>query len=343
MEKVDGRKLDHKTLEQLRIMAVKRVMDGESPEAVIKTLGFSRRRIYAWLAAYREGGEDALKAKKLFGRPPKLTPAQIQKLYRIIVDKNPLQLKFKFALWTREMVGDLIKGQFGVSLNKSSVGRLLKSMGLSPQKPTYRAYQQDKEKVDHWLEVEYPQIKALAKKEGAEIYFGDEAGVRSDHHSGTTWAPKGETPVVTTTGARFRLNLVSAVSPKGRMRFMIVNGRMDSDKFIEFLKRLTQKQEKPIFLIVDGHSVHRSGKVRKFVESTENMLRLFYLPPYSPQLNPDELVWNHLKNHNLGKTYISGPDDMKGKIISFLRSLQKRPAIIRGFFRAPSVRYAAEL
>jgi transposase len=171
MRNNDGRKLDHKTLEAIRIRAVERVEAGESPEVVIQALGMSRARIYEWLAAYREGGYEALKAKKLFGRPAKLTGKQLDQLYHIVTTKNPMQLKFFYALWTRSMVREVIRDRFGVRLSDVSVGRLLKKMGLSPQKPLRRAYQQNPEAVEYWVNEEYPAIRKLAKREKAEIFF----------------------------------------------------------------------------------------------------------------------------------------------------------------------------
>jgi transposase len=335
----DGRRLYHKTREKIRIRAVKLVEQGHSPEQVIKALGFHRSCIYEWLAKYREGGTKALQTKTLSGRPKKLNGQQVKKIYDIVTAKNPLQLKFEFALWTRDMVRDLIKDLFSVKLSLVSVGRLLKKMGLSPQKPLHRAYQQDPDLVQQWLESEFPKIKMLARKAEAEIYFGDEASVRSDFHSGTTWAPKGQTPVVKTTGARFSVNMISAISPRGKLRFMTIDGRFNAGKFIEFLKRLIHNSKKPVFLIVDGHPAHKAKKVKEFIESTEGKLRLFILPPYSPELNPDELVWNNLKNHRIGRKMIAGPDDLKQKVTSSLRSLQKMPSKIMGFFREKHVRY----
>lgn len=335
----DGRRLDHKTREKIRIRAVKLVEQGHSPEQVIKALGFHRSCIYEWLAKYREGGTQALATRPLTGRPKKLNGRQMKKIYDIVTMKNPLQLKFEFALWTRDMVRDLIRDQFSVKLSLVSVGRLLKKMGLSPQKPLHRAYQQDPELVQQWLDSEFPKIKALARKEKADIYFGDEASVRSDFHSGTTWAPKGQTPVVKTTGARFNVNMISAISPRGKLRFMTIDGRFNAAQFINFLKRLIHNAKKPVFLIVDGHPAHKAKKVREYIESTKGKLRLFILPPYSPELNPDELVWNNLKNHQVGRKMVTGPDDLKRKVLSSLRSLQKMPHKIKGFFREKHARY----
>ena len=211
MAKRDGRKLSHATLEEMRIHAVQQVEAGESPEDVIRALGFSRPRIYEWLAKYREGGIEALRAKPIAGRPPKLDGKQLRWVYQTITGKNPLQLRFEFALWTRAMIRDLIREKFGVSLSEVSVGRLLKKLGLTPQRPLRRAYQQDPKRVERWLKQEFPRIRALAKREGAVIFFEDEAGIRSDFHAGTTWAPRGQTPIVPATGQRFGLNLVSAL------------------------------------------------------------------------------------------------------------------------------------
>ena len=244
------------------------------------------------------------------------------------------------ALWTRAMVRDLIRREYGVTLSLASVGRLLRSMGLTPQRPVRRAVEQVPAKVREWLTVEYPAIQAKARQAGAQIFFADEAGVRSNsHHSGTTWALMGQTPVVPATGKRFGLNLVSAVSPQGVLRFMVVHGRMTAVRFITFLKRLLHNQTQPIFIIVDQHSSHRAKVVQEFVGSTDGRLELFFLPPYSPELNPDELVWNHLKTHGVRKRLLQTPEALKRYVLSHMRSLQGKPALLRGFFSKPSLRY----
>jgi transposase len=341
MPKNDARKLDHKTLEAIRIRAVEQVLSGESPEVVIKALGFTRACIYNWLAAYRAGGWHALRAKPLKGRPKKITGRQMKWIYDTVTLKNPLQYKFEFALWTRGMIRRLIYERYGVRLSLPSVGRLLAQLGLTCQKPLMRAFQQNPALVEQWLKEEYPKIRARAKRVGATIFFGDEAGVRSDFHSGKTWAPKGKTPIIRTTGARFGFNMISAVSPKGELRFMIVEGKVAGKQFCDFLRRLTFRAERPIFLILDGHPVHRSAKVKGLVESMKGKLQLFLLPPYSPELNPDEAVWNDLKNNGIGRMSVSGPDDMKQKVVSHLRFLQRNPVLIRTFFEAPTTKYAA--
>ena len=219
MRENDARRLDHKTLEAMRERAVRQVQEGESPEVVARVLGLDRSTVYGWLARYRRGGFGALKAKPLFGRPPKLDGRALKWIYATVTQKNPLQMKFAFALWTREMVATLIKDKFKIGLSLVSVGRLLAQLGITCQRPLHRALERDEALVQQWLKKEYPQIKALAQKEKAEIYFGDAAHIRSDHHAGRTWGRRGETPVVQATGARYGMSLILAVTARGHMRF----------------------------------------------------------------------------------------------------------------------------
>jgi len=339
MKDNDGRSLSREALEQIRIHAVKRVESGESPEAVIKALGFERVCIYRWIAKYRYGGIEALKAKKAPGRKPLLSGEQLMKLFDIVQNKTPEQYEFPFALWTSAIIRDVIKRVFGISLSEVSVWRTLHKLGLSPQRPLRRAWQQKKEDVQKYLDEEYPKLQARAKRCGATIYWGDEASIRSDYHSGTTWAEKGKTPIVKTTGARFRVNMVSAISAKGTLRFMVTEKGMTAPLFIEFLERLIKGQNKPIYLIVDGHPVHKSKMVSRFVDSTNGMLELHFLPGYSPELNPDELVWNHIKRHTVGRKTITGPDQFKSIVRNALKSLSRLPKIVQGFFGTPELAY----
>lgn len=340
MRENDARKLDHKTLEAIRTRAVQRVQAGESPEVVIAALGFSRSCIYSWLAMYRAGGWSALQARALSGRPKLISGQQMQWIYTTVVGTSPLQHRFEFALWTRAMIQTLLQKQFGLRLSLSSVGRLLAQLGLTCQRPLFRAYEQNPTLVQQWRERDYPVIQALAKREGAEIFFGDEAGIRSDYHSGTTWGVRGQTPVVAATGQRFGINMISAISARGLLRFMVVKGKVNGPKYIEFLQRLIHNAPRPVFLIVDGHPVHKARTVKDFVASTEGRLRLFYLPPYAPELNPDEQVWNHVKNHGIGRGAVAGFDHLKKMVIGRLRSLQKLPWTVRMFFLTPNTQYA---
>jgi len=341
MNSNDARGLDHKTLTALRKRAVKSIVRGESPEKVATVFGVNRVTVYGWLSKYRNGGWGALNANKRGGRPQKLDGKALKWIFDTVSNKNPLQLKFSYALWTAKMIGELIYKKYDVQLSKASVCRLLNQLGLTPQRPVWKAYQQKEDQVRKWLKKEYPSIRELAKKMKAEIYFGDEAGVRSDHHSGTTWAPKGNTPVVTSTGARFGLNMISAVNAQGKFRFMVVKGSVGAHKFIEFIKRLIQGSKRMVFLIVDGHPAHKAVVVREFIDSMSNKIRLFFLPPYSPELNPDEAVWNDVKNNAVGRKTIQSPDQLKKTVISHLRLIQKSPERVKGYFHSKSMRYAA--
>jgi transposase len=342
MRKDDGRKLDHKTLEAMRIRAVRSVHEGESPEVVARTLRVTSRAMYGWLARYRRGGWDALKAKPLAGRPPKLDGKKMKWVYNTVTQKSPLQLKFEFALWTREMVAVLIERKYRIKLAPNSVGRLLAQLGITCQKPLHRALECDEALVQKWLKTEYPKIKKMAQAQGAEIYFGDAAHIRSDHHAGRSWGKKGETPIVETTGARHAMSLISAITSKGHMRFMVKEkGGVNAGVFIEFLKRLLIGAKHTIFLIVDRGPAHRAQKTRDFVKTLGGKLMLFYLPPYSPDRNPDELVWKHLKADTVGRMVTIGRADFKRNVISSMRSLQNNPEKIRAFYRKPSLKYAA--
>lgn len=336
---IDARSYPHDMLEKLRRDAVKRVESGESPEVVATGLGINRRTIYRWLEAFHYGGEQALAAKPIPGAPPKVNAQQMKRLAQMLRQKNPLQLKFEFALWTLAMIRELIKRELNVSLSEVSVGRLMKRLGFTPQRPLYRAWQQDPVLVNDWRAHEYPKIAARAKREGAVIMFADESGIRSNYHAGTTWAPVGQTPVVKATGARYGLNMLSAVSMQGHLRFMTIEGNVNARVFRQFLQRLITGMDRKIFLVVDGHPAHKARLIKSFVEENADRLELFFLPPYSPELNPDELVWAHVKAR-VAKATVQTKDELKSMLERTLHRLQKLPNIVASFFRAPTCRYA---
>jgi transposase len=306
----------------------------------IKTaLDLKRSTYHKWKSLYLRGGLAALEVRPAPGAPSKLTGEQLRQVWNWVVGKNPDQLGFDFRLWTRTIVRDLIFQKFGVEFTPQGVGKLLARMGLSPQRPLRRAYEQDPDAVERWKTVEYPKIRAEAKQAGASIFFADEASVRSDHHSGTTWAPVGRTPTVVATGARYSVNMISAITAKGEIHFDLFDGSMNSERFIEFLKKLLADVTGPVFLVVDGASYHRSNAVKKFVESTEGRLRLFQLPAYSPQLNPDEWVWNNVKNTQIGRKIVTRKSDLTDNAWNSLQRLKDLPQLVRGFFHDPNLAY----
>jgi transposase len=340
MRKNDGRTIDHTTLEWIRMKAVERVIEGkESPETVIKGFGLDRTNIYGWLRQYRVGGYAALKSTKAAGPQPKLSNGQRKKLGRMLM-KNPQQLHFDFGLWTLEMVQELILKTFKVSVSYETVRRLLKAMGYSHQKPLYRAWQQDPARVKKWLEEEYPAIKAEAKRQKRTIFFEDEAGFNSADHRGKTWGKEGQRPIVKTSGARHRINAISAINAKGQIRFMLYEGSGNAALFVLFLKALLSGTgEQKITLIVDGHSMHKTKAVKDFVQKNKKRLKLYFLPPYSPELNPDEQVWNSSKG-SVQRKKIGGKAHFIATVRSAMHTLQKHPSLIQSFFRHPDVAYA---
>jgi transposase len=342
METRDARSLSGEAQQELRMRAVRAVLDGKTHVAVAETFGVTRHAVDKWVKKYREGGWDALKAKRQ-GRPKggSLKPWQCAQIARVVVDKHPEQLKFPWFLWTREAVGALIERKYGVRLSVWTVGRHLRRWGFTPQKPLKQAYEQNPEAVQRWLDEEYPQIQKDAKAAGASIFWADEMGLRSDHTAGRTWGLKGQTPVVPATGQRFGCNMISALSNQGKLYFMVMRGGFDGKVFIEFLDRMVRQIGRTVFLIVDRHPVHRSKVVWKWLHEHHEQLRMFYLPSYSPDLNPDEQLNQDVKANAVGRKRPRDRDELVGNVRSHLKSRQRTPRIIQNFFQAPSVRYAA--
>jgi transposase len=338
MKKKDGRKLTHEQSEYIRTQAVRAVVKGQrSPEEVIETFGMHRSCIYRWLSDFKQGGWKALKSTKAEGKKPIIEKKEKNELKKLLV-KNPTQLQFDFGLWTLEMVKELIKKRFNKTVSIWTVSRILYQIGFTKQKPLYRAYQQDPKKVELWLEKDYPSIVKESKKEKRDIFFEDEAGFRSTDNKGKTWGIKGQTPIVKVTGQRYSINSISAVNMKGVLRFMIYKGNFGSELFIEFLKRLLLNQKRSISLIVDGHRVHKSKKVKEFVASTKGKLKIYYLPPYSPELNPDEQVWNSAKS-KLSKKTNKSASALDRMVTSIMHSIQKNVSLVKSFFGHPDVAY----
>ena len=248
----DGRKHGRMALPVMRQQAVKAIREGQDVASVAAAYGVNVRSVFRWLADFANGGQNALLSKPIPGRPPKVSVEEMRWLAKAVKDNTPQQFKFVFGLWTLTLVGALIEREFGKKLSLASVSRIMKILGFSAQMPLYQAWQHDATLVRTWEAETYPAIRAEARAVGATIYFADESGIRSDYHTGTTWAPIGETPVVEVTGRRFSLNMISAVSPRGEFRFMLHDGSVNADVFREFLKRLMMGAKQPVFLVVDG-------------------------------------------------------------------------------------------
>jgi transposase len=343
MQKIDGRALDHSLSEHLRILAVRRVIeDRERPSAVIRSMGLHRTSIYRWLETYRECGYEGLKGSKASGPTPKLDEKQRQNIRRWIVGKDPRQYGFDFGLWTRSIVRQLIKERFAVELSLATVGAVLARLNLTPQKPLRRAYERDPEAVDEWLKAKYPKLRRRAKRNDAAIFFLDEAGFSSEPNLGRTYGEKGKTPVVTTTGQRQKVNAISAVNAKGEFWCSIYTGKLNAESFVGFLKDFLGTQERKVYLVVDGHPSHRAKKVANFVQATAGRLELHFLPPYAPDLNPDEFVWQYAKTNGVAKKPLRQNESLRERVESDLRRIGTDKQLIRSFFCAPSVSYAAD-
>ena len=339
MERIDGRSLDHRTLEHLRRLAVQRVEDGEKPGAVVRSLGFCRTSIYKWLRAYRRRGESALASHKSDGPAPKLTDSQKRRVRTWIVGKDPRQWGFDFGLWTRKIVQQMILDHFGVSLTLPSVGHLLTSLDITPQKPLRRAYERDEAAVRKWKEATYPKLRRRARQNGAEIFFLDEAGVPSDSPLGRSYGLKGRTPVVKTSGKRQSINAISALNSKGAFWYNVYPGKLNAALFIHFLGDFMKRRRKPVYLVLDSLSAHKTKSVEAYVQSTKGKLELHFLPPYAPHTNPDEFVWHHLKQNGTSKKPLRTHESLPARVAADLAAMQSDPALVRSFFMAESVVY----
>jgi transposase len=322
-----------------RLSACEALEQGVSADEIAKVLKVSRSSVFEWQKAYRAHGPQALRTKRTRGPDSKLSDGQMSQLYRLVAGNDPRQLSFGLALWTRGMIQELIFRQFGVRLSIVSVGNILGKLGMSPQRPLYRSYEQDPEKVAEWKERTFPQIQARAKKEGAAIFFADEASVRTNYHAGTTWAPAGKTPVVSGSGRTRSISMVSAVSPRGELHFQVHETGIRQEEFLEFCKMLLADAGRPVFLIMDNSQVHRAKILKTYADQSNGMLTLFFLPPYSPDLNPDEWVWKKVKHDNLGRASVKDESQLAEFANAALVKLKAMQEKIRSFFGDPALRY----
>lgn len=342
MKTTDGRKRTPQAQQEIRELVIRNLNKGLKNKEIADLLGIAERTVYSIKAAYADKGKRGIIVRKR-GRKSekKLGKREEQQVKKMITDKMPDQLKLPFALWTREAVSLLILNQFGVKVSKWTVGRYLKEWGFSPQKPVYKAYEQKEESVQKWLKEEYPAIQEKAKSEKAMIFWGDETGMRSDHQAGRTYAKKGQTPVIKRTGQRFKANMISAISNRGLLKFMIIKTGFNSGVFIKFMSRMLERADQKIILIVDGHPAHKTHAVKEWLEEHKNLIEVYYLPGYSPELNPDEYLNQDLKTNIVGKKRPRNRKELIQNVKSFLKSRQSDRQKVMNYFHAKHVNYAA--
>jgi transposase len=331
-------------LETIRLMAIERVREGESPATVIASYGFNRTTIYKWIkAAMQPGvGIKALRSTKATGRPRTLSAAQERQVFRWVNGHDPRQYGLDFGLWTRAVVAELIAQKFGVTIGVTAVGALLAKLGLTPQKPLQRAYQRDPEAIERWQRETFPAIARQARKQGGEVLFWDESGFRADTVHGKTWGVCGHTPVVYRPGQRQSFSAASAVNANGALWFCTYTGALNAELFVTLLRKLMRGRRKPVHLVLDSLPAHKTARVREYVASTKGRLTLHFLPGYAPDLNPDELVWSHVKRTGAARRPLRAGETLREKIEEQLNRLKRMPQLVRSFFLAPSVAYIGD-
>ena len=340
----DARTLPAAAQEEKRKQAVKLWKNGNNYREIAELVGVHDLTVGKWIRSYKSQGLSSIKSKirgRKSGTGRYLSESQEAQIKRTITDKTPDQLKLSYALWTRKAVQEVIEQETGVRLAIRTVGKYLSLWGFTPQKPLKKAYEQNPAKVKQWLEEDYPAIKEQAKRESAEIYWGDETGIRNDAQHERGYAPKGKTPVVRLNAKRDSTNMISAVNNQGKVRFHIYDGSMNADVLIDFMKRLIKDAKRKVYLILDNLRVHHAKVVKAWLEENKDQIAVFYLPAYSPELNPDEYLNCDLKAGVHSGTPARSKKGLKKKVVSHMRMLQKRPARVRKYFKHRCIRYAA--
>lgn len=344
MDKEDARSLPEAAREEKRKQVVRLRRRGATYDEIADQTGLSKSAVVKIWYRVEEQGVSATR-ERLRGRREaegrRLSPEQEQDVQRVIADKAPDQLKLTFALWSRTAVRQLILDRCGVTLGVRSVGDYLARWGFTPQKPIKKAYEQRPEAVRQWLDEEYPVIAERAKAEGAEIHWGDETGLRSDDVRGRSYAPRGQTPVIRVNARREGLSIISTVTNQGKVRWKVFDGALNTDLLIDFFERLIKDADRKVFLILDNLRVHHAKLVKAWLAEHAAQIEVFYLPSYSPELNPDEMLNAGLKQAITSKAPSRSKGALRKAAISHLRRLHKSPARVRKYFQHRPVRYAA--
>jgi transposase len=342
MDLPDARTLSQDAQQALRERAVAAVQAGASITAVADQFGVSRQAVSGWWAAFCRDGPGGLRARKRGpARRPLLDPTQHARLWAVLTTTTPDRVGLGEALWTRDAVAAWAARELGVVRSRWVWGRWLAAAGFTPQKPARRAYEQDPAAVDRWLAQEYPRVARQAAAEGAEIHWLDEAGLRSDCQAGRGYAPRGQTPVQAVPGKRFRTNFIATVSALGVLRFLVFPGRFTATVLLTFLARLIANRPGKVYVILDGHPAHRAKAVTAWVAARAGRIRLVFLPPYSPELNPAEYLNNDIKANAQRYGRATDKADLTNKTRAYLRQTQRMPTIVSNYFQAKPIRYAA--
>lgn len=343
MKVTDARQLSPDAQESLRLRCVEAVVNGLSQTQAAVLFDVARGTVNRWVGLVRSASEEALKKKPRGGdRRSKLTATQAATVVNLIRDHNPDQLKLPFYLWTREAVQGLVRERLSIDMDISTVGRYLEKWGFTAQKPIVRAYQRSDERVRRWLEEEYPAIVERARAERARIWWGDETGLKSRHHTGTSFSPKGTTPVVRATGAVFGCNVVSAITNQGHLCFMVYEGSFNAMTFKDFMERMVMESpDSKIFLVLDNLRVHHAKVLQPWLAENKERIELFFLPSYSPDLNPDELLNHDLKANAVGRKRAKTKLELIENVTNHLESRKATPTIIANLFKEKHVAYAA--
>jgi len=345
MEKIDVRKLNYSARETLRKTVIRLHEQGYKQSTICKDLGLRPATVCGWVSRYKTSGDLGLKDKapgRTTGQHRTLSLSQESRIKQDIIDKTPDQHKLAFALWNAKAVAAYIKQCFDITMPIRTVRLYLSRWGFTPQRPIKKAYEQQDKAVQRWLETDYPAIVKRAKKEGAEISWGDETGVSSSEHRPRGYAPKGQTPVlISSKASRTRVNLISTVNNRGELRFMSYKGSMNAQVLIRFLRQLIKHASQKVYLILDNLRVHHSKKVKHWLKDRSNQIELFFLPSYSPELNPDEYLNGDLKSEMNRRAPTRSEEEMRKKVRSCLCSLQKQPERVKAYFRHPKIAYAA--
>jgi transposase len=342
MDPIDGRTINRKALDVIRKMVDERVNSGETVTEVMESYGLCRTTYYKWQSKKAVLGIDELLSRTPPGKPSLLSEKQKSKVFIWLNGNDPRQYGFDFGLWTRKIVSMMILQKFNIRMGLTAVGHLLYELNITPQKPLRRAYERDPKAIQEWQEETYPKIRNRAKRRGADIFFLDEAGIRSDDPLGRSWAPKGKTPIVKTSGQRQQINAISAINPLGAFWFKVYTGKLNATCFKEFLKDFMKYRRSPVILVVDKLPAHRSKIIANYVQELKGKLELHFLPGYAPDLNPDEFVWNYIKREGTSKKPLMKNEALRDRVESDLNEIKNNPILVRSFFESSSVAYICD-